>query len=102
MGFNLLLAYLPAAKITKQRRCVLHRLIAKLSAPDLHREEITAVLEGSHVRQMLHEYVNLLPVNPWEHREVIEMAEPQVLEGTWEEIRGQAVPIEVTCSVVSS
>ena len=78
MGANLLLAYIPAAKITKQRRRVLHRLVDKLSDADVHCEEIVLVSVERDARQMLHEHVDLLPAQPWEHRDVVEMALPHM------------------------
>ena len=78
MGANLLLAYIPAAKITKQRRRVLHRLVDNLSHADVTCEEIVLVAGEGDVRQMLHGHVELLPANPWEHRHVVEMALPHM------------------------
>lgn len=78
MGANLLLAYIPAAKITKQRRRVLHRLIDDLSDADVKNEEIASLADEQDVRQMLHEHVDLLPANPWEHRDVLEMSLPHM------------------------
>ncbi|HEY3965152.1 MAG TPA: hypothetical protein VGM05_11425 [Planctomycetaceae bacterium] len=78
MGANLLLAYLPAAKITKQRRRVLHRLVTELRDQDANCEEITSLADDHDTRQMLHEHVNLLPANPWEHRDMAEMALPHM------------------------
>lgn len=78
MGANLLLAFIPAAKISKQRRRVLHRLVDGLSDADLKNEEIQSLSDERDVRQMLHEHVDLLPANPWEHRDILEMSLPHV------------------------
>jgi hypothetical protein len=78
MGANLLLAFIPAAKITKQRRRVLHRLVADLSDADVNNEEIASLSDERDVRKMLHEHVNLLPANAGEHRDILEMALPHM------------------------
>ena len=78
MGANLLLAYIPAAKITKPRRRVLHRLVDDLSDADVQNEEIASLADERDVRQMLHEHVDLLPANAWEHRDVLEMLLPHM------------------------
>jgi hypothetical protein len=78
MGANVLLAYIPAAKITKPRRRVLHRLVHDLSTADLDNEEFVSLADDRDVRQMLHEYVDLLPADPGQHRDVAEMALPHM------------------------
>jgi len=78
MGANLLLAYIPAAKITKQRRRVLHRLVDELGDAEVKNEEIALLSDERDVRKMLHEHVDLLPANPWKHRDVLEMTLPHM------------------------
>ncbi len=78
MGANLLLAYLPAATITKQRRHVLHRLVADLSDAEVNCEEIESLAEGCDARQMLHTHVDELPDQPGKYRDVLKMALPHM------------------------
>ncbi len=78
MGAALLLAYLPAATITRQRRRVLHRLVAGLSDAEVNCEEIESLADGCDVRQMLHTHVDQLPDQAGKSREVLEMALPHV------------------------
>lgn len=78
MGANLLLAFIPAAKITKQRRRILHRLVAELSDADANSEEIESLSDGRDSRQMLHAHVDLLPEHPGGHRDLVEMALPHM------------------------
>ena len=78
MGANLQLAYLPAARITKQRRRILHRLVDGLTDAELNSEELQSLADERDVRQMLHEHVDLLPAHPGEHRDVLEMGLPHM------------------------
>lgn len=78
MGANLLLAYIPAAKITKTRRRVLHRLVNELTDEEANCEEIKSISDECDTRQMLHEHVDLLPANPCVHRDVVELSLPHI------------------------
>jgi hypothetical protein len=78
MGANLLLAYLPAARITKQRRRILHRLVDGLTDTELNSEELQSLSDERDMRPMLHENVDLLPAHPGEHRDVLEMELPHM------------------------
>jgi|SRR5579863_8740256 len=78
MGADLLLAYIPAARMTNSRRRILHRLIDRLSDRQIHCEEIEAIIEEQDARQFLHEQVDQLPDEPWKMRNVLEMALPHI------------------------
>lgn len=78
MGADLLLAYLPAAKITRKRRRILHTLIDSLSDRRIESEEPISLADDRDVRQMLHEHVDLLPDIAGKYRDALELHLPHM------------------------
>jgi hypothetical protein len=78
MGANLLLAYVPAAKITKSRRSQLHRLVDGLPDRALQNDELESLADEQDLRSFLHSQVDRLPALAGECRDILELQLPHI------------------------
>jgi hypothetical protein len=78
MGADLLLAYLPAATITKKRRRILHRLVNRLTEAEVNDEELVSLSDDENVRNMLHAHIDLIPAKAWEYRDAVTIHLPHM------------------------